>query len=176
LQRKPGVHCAATAAVLINGDTPVHDVHEILDFGHVNRAGPTGYGRFIFRVDSIPKDINIALPYLDGRPLAVLVGDNAIDQQMPASIIIYIEEDFPERTWDDAAENEIIHSYSPHAFKLSTGFGPRPEPTAMRAPVVSKLQLALKAFNRRWVTAQIHAIRKQGLSTRLQILKRKLGL
>ena len=176
LQRKPDMHCAATAAVLLNGDAPVHDVHELLDFGHVNRAGPTGYGRFIFRVGSIPKDINIALPYLDGRPLAVLVGDNAIDQQLPASILIYVQQDFPERTWDDAAENEIIHAYSPHAFKLSTGFGPRPEPTAMRAPVVSKMQLALKAFNRRWVTAQIRAIRKQGLSARLQVLKRKLGL
>lgn len=176
LQRKPDVHCAATAAVLLNGDAPVHDVHEILDFGHVNRAGPTGYGRFIFRVGAIPKDINIALPYLDGRPLAVLVGDNAIDQQLPASILIDVQQDFPGHTWDDAAENWIIRDYSPGAFKLVTGFGPRPEPTAMRALNVSKLQLALKAFNRRWVTAQIDAIRKQGLSARLQVLKRKLGL
>ena len=176
LQRKPEVHCAATAAVLINGDAPVHDVHEVLDFGHVNRAGPTGYGRFIFRVGAIPKDINIALPYLDGRPLAVLVGNKAIDQQLPASILIYVQQDFPVRTWDDAAENEIIHAYSPHAFKLSTGFGPRIEPTAMRALVASTLNLSLKVFNRRWVTAQIRAIRKQGLSARLQVLKRKLGL
>jgi hypothetical protein len=176
LQRKPDVQCAASAAVLLNGDVPVHDVHELLDFGHVNRAGPTGYGRFIFRVGAIPGDINVALPYLDGRPLAVLVGDNAIDQQLPASIMIYVQQDFPERTWDDAAENEIIHTYSPRAFKLSTGFGHRPVPTAMWVPAVSKLQLALKVFNRRWVTAQIQAISKQGLSVRLQILKRKLGL
>ena len=176
LQRKPDVHCAATAAVLLNGDMPVHDVHETLDFGHVNRVGPTGYGRFIFRVGAIPKDINIALPYLDGRPLAVLLGDNAIDQQLPASIMIYVEQDFPERSWDDAAENEIIRTYSPRAFKLSTGFGPRPVPTAMCVPAVSKLQLASKVFNRRWIAAQIHAIREQGLSARLQVLKRKLGL
>ncbi len=176
LQRKPIVHCAATAAVLLNGDAPVHDVHELIDFGHVNRMGPTGYGRFIFRLSSIPKDINIALPYLDGRPLAVLVGDNAIDQQLPASILINIQQDFPERVWDDAAENEIIQAYSPQAFKLATGFGPGPNPTAMPVPVVSKLWLALNVFNRRWVAAQIRAIRKQGLLARLQVLKGKLGL
>ena len=163
--------------VEINGrEAPVHDVHELIDFGHVNRAGPTGYGRFIFRLGSIPKDINIALPYLDGRSLAVLVGDNAIDQQLPASILINVQQDFPERVWDDAAENEIIHAYSPQAFKLATGFGPRPNPTAMPVPIVSKLRLALNVFNRRWIAAQIRAIRKQGLLARLQVLKGKLGL
>lgn len=176
LQRKPDVHCAATAAVLLNDDSPVHDIHEVIDFGHVNGAGPTGYGRFIFRVGAIPKDISIALPYLDGRPLAVLAGDNTIDQQLPASILIDVKQGFPDRTWDDAAENEIIRDYSPGAFKLATGFGPRPVAAAMWAPAISKLQLARKVLNRRWVTAQIQAIRKQGLSARLQTLKRKLGL
>jgi hypothetical protein len=180
LQRKPEVHCAATAALVFNGDAPV-EIHECLDFGHVNSARPNGYGRFIFRVSAIPKDINIALPYLDGRPLAVLAGDNAIDQQLPASITIYATQDFPERTGDDAAENEIIYAYSPHAFKPSTGFGPRPQPTAIptaipTAPVIGKLKLALNAFVHRWVISQIRAIRTQGFSGRLQVLKRKLGL
>lgn len=176
LQRKPDVHCAATAAVLLNGDAPVHDVHELLDFGHVNRAGPTGYGRFIFRIGAISKDINIALTHLDGRPLAVLVGDKLIDQQLPASILICVRQDFPEPTWDDTAENEIIRDYSPSAFKLATGFGPRSVTTAMWKPTISKLQLILKAFNRRWITAQIRAIHRQGFSARVQVLKRKLGL
>lgn len=176
LQRKPDVHCAATAAVLLNGDAPVHDVHEVLDFGHVNRAGPTGYGRFIFRVGAIPGDINIALPYLHGRPLAVLVGDNAIEQQLPATILIYVQNEFPERTWDDAAENEIIYAYSPSVMNIQTGFGPRPEPKTMRVHAISNLQVPQKVFNLRWVTAQIQAIRKQGLPARLQVLRRKLGI
>lgn len=176
LQRKPDLHCAATAAVLLNGDAPVHDVHELIDFGHVNLTAPTGYGRFILRVSAIPQDINTALEYLDGRPLAVLVGDNFIEQQLPASILIDVQEAFPGSTFDDVAESEIIYTYSPKAFKLATGFGPRPNPTAMLVPVVSKLRLALNVFNRRWVVAQIRAIRKQGLSARLQVLKRKLGL
>jgi hypothetical protein len=175
-QRQPELHCAATAAILLNGDAPVHGVHELIDFGHVNRAAPTGYGRFIFRASAIPNDIKIALEYLDGRPLAVLVGNHTIDQQLPASILIDVQEDFPASSFDDAAENEIIYTFTPQAFKLATGFGPRPNPTAMLAPVVSKLRLALNVFNRRWVAAQIRAIRNQGFSARLKVLKRKLGL
>jgi hypothetical protein len=178
LQRDSGVNCAATAAVLIDGDTPVHSVHELIDFGHVDRKRPPGYGRFIFRMATIPQDIGIALPYLDGRPLAVLAGGNAIAQQLPATITIYADCEFPDRTWDEAAENEVIRDYSPGAFKLSTGFGPRPHLhfPSVAAVLPSKLQLARKFLNRRWVRAQIEAIRKQGLSARIQVFQRKLGL
>lgn len=179
LQRAPDIHCAATAAVLVDGDAPVHSVHELIDFGHVDRAGPPGYGRFIFRKAAIPNDIGIALPYLDGRPLAVLVGSHAIDQQLSASITIDVQQEFPERTWDEAAENEVIRDYSPGAFKLATGFGPRPlsvMPAVQGAPIMTTLQFTRRLFNRRWVRAQIEAIRKQGLSMRMQVFKRKLGL
>jgi hypothetical protein len=104
------------------------------------------------------------------------VGNHTIDQQLPASILIDVQGDFPGSTFDDAAENEIIYTFSPQAFKLAKGFGPRPNPTTMLVPVVSKLRLALNVFDRRWLVAQIRAIRKQGLSARLQVLKRKLGL
>lgn len=174
LQRDPDVHCAATAAVLVDGDAPVHSVHELIDFGHVDRAAPPGYGRFIFRMATIPPDINIALPYLDGRPLAVLAGGNPIDQQLPASICINVQTEFPPRTWDEAAENEVIYDYCPGAFKLATGFGPRP---LTGLPVsATKLQFARRLLNRRWIKAQIQAIRKQGLPARMQVFKRKLGL
>jgi hypothetical protein len=180
LQRDPDVQCAATAAVLIDGDAPVHSVHELIDFGHVDRNAPPGYGRFIFRMAAIPQDIGIALPYLDGRPLAVLAGGNAIDQQLPASIVINVSQEFPERTWDEAAENEVIRDYSPDAFKLATGFGPRPlaalPPAMTVVPTMTKLQFARRLLNRRWVREQTEAIRKQGLSVRMQVFKRKLGL
>jgi hypothetical protein len=181
LQRNPDIHCAATAAVLLNGDAPVHSVHELIDFGHVDRAGPPGYGRFIFRMAAVPSDIATALPYLDGRPLAVLVGGNAIDQQLSASITIDLRQEFPERTWDERAENEIIRDYSPGAFNLATGFGPRPLPPSgpvqiQGEQVMTTLQFVSRLFNRRWVRAQLEAIRKQGLSMRMQVFKRKLGL
>jgi hypothetical protein len=172
LQRKPDVGCAATAAILINGSLPIHDVHELIDFNHVNPAGPTGYGRFIFRLSSLHEDINIALSFLHRRPLAVLAGDKAIDQQLPASILIYLDHDFLGRTSDEAAESEIIYAYCPHATKLSTGFGPRPQlqpqPLIVHNPV--------EFFTFRWVVAQIRALHHQGLSARLKALKRKLNL
>ncbi len=176
MQRDADISCAATAAVIFDGDVPVHSVHELIDFGHVDRKGPPGYGRFIFRMSTIPQDIGIALPYLDGRPLAVLAGGNAIDQQLPATINIYADCEFPERTWNEASENEIIRDYSPGAFKLSTGFGPRPLTVQPPAPTMAVLQLARRLFNRRWVSAQVVAIKKQGLSARMQVFKRKLGL
>jgi hypothetical protein len=177
LQRKPDVDCASTAAILINGGLPVHNVHELIDFGHVNPAGPTGYGRFIFRLSSLPKDINIALTFLHGNPLAVLVGNKVIDQQLQASILIDLDHCLPQGTFNQAEEYEIIHSYSPLALEISTGFGPRPvNSTAMQAPTDGSLKLFLKVFNPQWVIAQIRAIRKEGLSARLKVLKRKLGL
>lgn len=180
LQRDPYVDCAATAAILIDGDSPVHAAHEIIDFGHVNRAGPPGYGRFIFRMAGISSDIHIALPYLDGRPLAVLVGEKIIDQQLPATVSIDLATEFPPRMWDEAAENEVIRGYSPDAFRLATGFGPRPQPHHAAAVAggadMSITQFGRKLFNRRWVGVQVEAIRKQGLAKRMQVFRRKLGL
>ncbi|MES2832652.1 MAG: glycosyltransferase family 1 protein [Pseudomonadota bacterium] len=181
LQRDPYVDCAATAVILIDGDAPVHAVHELIDFGHVDRAGPPGYGRFIFRMAGIPDDIHIALPYLDGRPLAVLAGGKTIDQQLPATVTIDLATEFPARTWDEAAENEVIRSFSPDAFKLATGFGPRPQ---IRCAAHAQGgtgdmtigQFGRKLFNRRWVGVQVDAIRKQGLAKRMQVFRRKLGL
>lgn len=176
LQRDPSVHCAATAAVLIKGDAPVHNVHELIDFGQVNSEGPPGYGRFIFRVATIPFDFVIALPYLDGRPLAVMIGTRGIDQQLPASIVIDLEKSFPDRTWNDAAENEVIRDYNHKAFTLATGFGSRPFPSGVSAPSFGFLKLASFMANRRWITAQIRAINKYGWSARVQVLKQRLGL
>jgi hypothetical protein len=177
LQRDADVPSAATASVMLRGDAPVHDVHELIDFGHVNVEGPPGYGRFIIRTAAIPTDIHIALPYLDGRPMAVLSGGPSLAQQLPASIVIDVTQSFPERTWDDAAESEVIHDYSPRAMKLVSGFGPRPVPAAAWGPAaMGKLQKLGGMMNRRWVQAQITAIKKQGLSARLKVLKRKLAL
>lgn len=175
LQRDPDVHCAATAVVLLNGDMPLHSVHELINFGHVDGAEPVGYGRLIFRMAAIPNDINIALPYLDGRPLAVLAGDHVIDQQLPASICVDVQSEFPPRTWDEAAENDVIRDYSPGAFKLAAGFGPQPPPFHALA-TMTKQQFVHKLLNPRWVKAQIHAIRKQGLAARMRVFKQKFGL
>lgn len=177
LQRDPNIHCAATAVIFQKDNAPIHSVHEVIDFRYVDRAAPVGYGRFIFRVAAVPEDIGIALPYLDGRPLAVLRGDNAIAQQLAASVIIDTQTEFPDRTWDEAAENEIIGDYTPSAFSVSTGYGPRPRTLADSVharPSISALQLARRLLSRRWVKAQIQAVRDHGLRARFNVLKQKL--
>lgn len=177
LQRDPQIHCAATAALVFNGSSIVHSVSELIDFGHVDRSAPPGYGRFIFRISAIPHDIGIALPYLDGRPLAVLVGNGIISQQLPASITIDVQEEFPKRTWDEAAENHVIHDYSPGAFRLAKGFAFH-SPIHFSGEVTAssrKNELVRKFLNYRWIMAQIEAVRKQGIRARVKVLRSKSG-
>jgi hypothetical protein len=182
LQRDLAVNCAATAAILLNDGQPVRNVHECIDFGHVDRNGPPGYGRFIFRLAAIPADIDCALPYLDGRPLAVLVGSNAIDQQMQATITINLRQEFPERTWDEAAENAVIRAYSPAVFTVATGFGPprlppvhlppASAPPPSSEPVPTGGRKFLSPF---WIWKQLRAVQKEGLRARMKILKLNLN-
>lgn len=184
LVRSNETHCAATAAILTRGSAAVHGVHELIDFGHVNRDSPTGLGRFIFRLSSIPKDIEIALPYLDGRPLAVLIGGKKIDQQLAATIQIDLQHEFPERTWNDTAENEIIRDFDAGAFNLRFGFGPRPEkeiktqivPPPQNTQPITLLQLIGRLLNPYAIAAQIRAVRQFGLRNRFLAVKTRLGL
>jgi hypothetical protein len=178
LQRDPDVHCAATAAVLLAEGAPVHSVHELLDFGFVNPQGPTGYGRFIFRTAAIPHDISSALPHLHGRPLAVLLGNHALAQQMQASIRIYLQHEFPARTWDEAAETAIIRDYSIEALRLRFGFGPRPQRQAFEQPAVQTMSVGqvMRLFlSMRFVRAQVWALFNQGPRARWSVLRRKMG-
>jgi len=177
LQRSPDVCCASTAAVLLDGDAPVHSVHEFIDFGHINRKAPAGLGRFIFRMSSIPEDIGIALPYLDGRPLAVLIGNSPIEQQLPASIAIDVQQEFPEKTWNDMSEIEIIRDFSPKALEAAVGFGSYPVaavPVTSAAPM-TMLQLISRLVNPSAYLLQIRAIRSDGVMARMRMVKQRLG-
>lgn len=172
LQRDNSVQCAATAAILNSGAETIHSVSELIDFGHVDKANPPGYGRFIFRVAGLAKDLNIALPYLHGRPLAVLRGNNPIDQQLPATISIDLSEEFPVRTWDDTSENELIRSFSPRALVPAVGTMPV-SPAVQLLPVArhSRIGLLMSGF---WWQAQYQALRRHGVKARLLAMKKKL--
>ena len=76
LERNPDVNCVATAAILSQTAQPIHGIHERIDFREFNPVFPVGYARFIFRVSGLPKDLRLALPYLDKKTMAALVGDN----------------------------------------------------------------------------------------------------
>ncbi len=175
LQRDPMANCAATAAVLLDGESSLHGIHECIDFGHVDRNGPPGYGRFIFRVSAIDESIATALPYLDGRPLAVLRANNPIHQELPASIQIDVTQEFPERTWDEVAENHVIRDYSPGAFAVATGFASTSRKVAPLGQL-SKGQFVRLLFRPGWVMTQLREIRTHGLLARLRVLKQVLSL
>ncbi|MEC5398161.1 glycosyltransferase family protein [Uliginosibacterium sp. H1] len=183
LQRDSSIAVAATAALLSSDRPSIHEVHELLDFGHVNRAGPTGYGRFIFRGSVVRGDIDLALPYLDGRPLAVLVGRETIFQHAAASITIDIRQEYPERTWDDEAESAVIRDYCGGLPAIAPGFNARLSSAEIQMVAasaasagMSKAQFVKRLFNYRWVRVQLNAVRQQGLSARLGVLRRKLVL
>lgn len=153
LERNELINCAATAALILDGDVPIHSVSDLLDFGHFDRKNPTGYGRFIFRTAGIPHDTNIALPYLDGRPLAILIANSPIDQQLPASIKINIKHEFVEQNFDDANENEIIKNYNKSNLRIFTGHGPLLQnyaPSALPHTQPKKKRLIEKLLKKRW--------------------------
>ncbi|KJH87152.1 hypothetical protein UG46_08215 [Pseudomonas fluorescens] len=175
LQQNPAINCTASAAILMNRDAPIHTVHELLDFGHVDPNGPPGYGRFMFRKASIPSDINIALPYLDGRPLATLIGENKIHHLLPATVTLNTQEVFPERNGDDAAETEIIRDFSPSALGISSGCSVLLSKSGTAVATLQNTSLGRLFLNPAWIRAQIHAVRVQGIRARLAVLKGKLA-
>jgi hypothetical protein len=174
LNRNLDASCAATAAIMRNGEI-VHAVNELLDFGHVDRLAPPGYGRFIFRTNKISGDAMKALKLLDGRPMAALIGKNQLLQQFQATIEIDIKNEFPLRTWDEAGENLIIKSYSPEVMNIFFGLNPKAIDGDYLPPKLSVRQFLLKFVSIFWLRGQFKALKREGLAKRLKVLKRKLG-
>lgn len=178
LARNPEQNCAATSAILIRKDQTVHDVHERIDFRQIDTSQPIGFARFIFRTAALPDDLIIALPYLDRKAMAVLVGDSGVLPEIPSTVLLFVEHEFPSGIWDEAQENEIISSFSPAAFKVSTGH-------EIILPLSSEAGLATLTEGlwrnmwkpkRLWHYAvlQIKLLRIYGLKTRFDAFKRKL--
>ena len=180
LARNPDRNCAATSVISKNGSQPIHGIHEKIDFRQFNTAAPIGYARFIFRVSALPKDLELALPYLDRKAMAVLVGEGVICQEIPSTVIIHVESEFPSGPWDEGQENELLSSYSPAVFTVSTGYEiivpPLSLSTTPAAKAVGVLLLIKQLLNRRWVVAQLQAVRKHGVAARLRVLEKKLGM
>lgn len=182
LQRDAAVQCAATAALLEEAGEPVHTVHELLDFGRENPRSPTGFGRFMFRLAGIPHDVAIAMRHLDGRPLGALVGSHRVAQQLPATVRIDTTRNFPgdaRNASAAAAETAVIRDFAPEALQLHFGYGPRPQRATFDPSPQATLtvaQLVRQFLDLRWLQAQYHALRRHGARSRLQVLRRKLGL
>lgn len=181
LVSNPDKHCAASSVILLRPNQPVHGIHERIDFRQLDPNTPIGYARFIFRLSTFPDDLNLALPYLDRKSMAILAGECVILPELPSTVLLHVEHEFPSGPWNEGQENELISSYCPSAFTVSTGheiilpalLAPVPAPS-FTSVAVSGLGLTIKLLNWRWVVAQTRLIRKHGLSTRIEALKRKL--
>lgn len=174
LNRNPDASCAATAAIIHNGEV-VHEINELLDFGHVDRLGPPGCGRFIFKLNKVSGDASRVLRTLDGRPLAALIGTNQLFQQFQATIEIDIHKEFPLRIWNEFGENLILKTTFPESMNIFFGINPQPAEGAYQAPKLTLYKLWLKFFNVFWIRAQLKALKREGLARRLKVLKRKLS-
>lgn len=175
LIRNPGANCAATAAILKHTVLPVHGVHERIDFCEFTPASPIGYARFIFRVSALPNDLNLALPYLDRKAMAALVGDHIITQEIPSTVTIEVTNEFPSGPWNEGQENELISSFCPSAFALSTGHEIiLPQPATPRPSAGYMIDKIIKRLNWNWILAQVSSLRRDGLLARITALKSKI--
>lgn len=167
LARNPSTACAATAVMLKNREV-ISGNHETIDFRQLNQLFPIGYGRFIFRLSTLENDIDLALPYLDRKTMAVLIGENTLCQEIPATLLINVDIPFPTDNWDEGQENELISSYCPTVFSVLSGH-------EIKLPHLSHPHINLRGADKyiKWIINQIHRLRKQGLVARLYVMKQK---
>lgn len=130
LRRNPEQACAATAATLKGTGEPSKQVHDKIDFWQFDGMGrigfdsteAIGFARFMFRLSALPADFEIALPYLDRFALAALIGPAELECELPATVVIDTQEEFPCQPFDAAAaaqEIAVIRDYCPEAWPLS---------------------------------------------------------
>ena len=178
LMRNPDRNCVATAAIMKKGDAPVHNVHEHLEFGYHDVDAPIGFGRLIFRVAGLATDLALALPYLHLKPLAALVGENKIHQEIPSTIVIDLEAAYPKGNWHQMQENELLGDFAPSVFAVYRGFV-RDLPSLAPRAVLQPSTVPYSRFSRRWILYQMGALRKMGPTARIRHLgtkvARKLG-
>ncbi|KAI3598613.1 hypothetical protein D8I24_5559 [Cupriavidus necator H850] len=174
LMRNPVRDCVATAAIMKNGDAPVHGVHEHLEFGFHDANAPIGFGRFIFRLAGLAKDLGLALPYLHLKPLAALVGESKIYQEIPSTIVIDLQAPFPAGNWHQMQENELLGDYAPKSFTIYRGFI-RDLPSLAPRIVPQPPTIPYSRFSRRWVLYQIKALREMGPTARIKHLGSKVA-
>ena len=167
-------HCAATAAIIKNGEATVHTVSEQFEFGYLNDDAPIGYARLMFRRASLPADLNLALPYLHSKPLAALVGNHKIHQEIPSTVIIDLQAPFPTGKWNQAMENELLGDFCPEVFAVYRGYF-REMPSLAPRVVAVPPSVPYSRLSRRWLLYQIEALREQGVGERFNLLKKKIG-
>jgi hypothetical protein len=173
LLRNPQAPCTASAVLYRNGVEPVHAVGERIEFRQFSVQEPVGYARFLLRAARIGADRNLFLPYLDRKSLAVLCGGGAIVQEVPSTVIIQVEQQFPTGHWDEGQENELLSSFTPTVFAPHVGHAivlpPLSLPVAPPKPLPVKLPGAVN-----WLVFQKRMLERDGKRARLAAVLRRI--
>jgi len=167
------VGCASTVIHNLMGREVVQ-VHDLIDFGHVDANAPNGLGRFMFRRSTLPKNYETCLPFLDGRALACFYQKDRVRIHPLPSIKIDLETEYPPRTWNEAYENEVLREFDSQIFKIHTGFTQRADygPAVCPSTVFPELQRSKMKFHQK-IGREIRRIFSQG--RRLLALKKVCG-
>ncbi len=177
LMRNREKNCAATSSILIRNGMPVHQVHENIDFRQLDPLSPMGYARFIFRFTAFPGDLNLALRYLDRKAMAILVGEGGISFEIPSTVILYLDHEFPSGLWNEGQENELISSFCPTVFKIFNGsllsLPPLSSPPSFELGV---FRLGARLLSWHFLSTQVRLLREYGLTARIKVLKRKFRI
>ena len=156
------VGCASTVIHELKGREVVQ-VHDLIDFGHVDFKAPNGLGRFMFRRSVLPKNYETCLPFLDGRALACFYQKDRVRIHPLASIKVELQPEYPPRTWNEAYENEVLREFDPQIFKIHIGFTLRNDygPAVCPSTVFPELQRPKLKFHQK-IGREIRRIFSQG--------------
>lgn len=173
LARNPDAACAATAVIHQHGVQGVHGVQEAINFHQLRVEAPIGYARFMLRVAALEQDLQVFLPYLDRKSMAVLSGGGDIVQELPSTVLIQVASEYPSGPWDEGQENELIASFSPSVFTARTGHAIILPPLSLPTAAVGGMPVR-PSHRFGWLVFQSRLMRRDGALARLAALTRKI--
>lgn len=172
LLRNPQAPSVASAVLYRDGAAPVHAVGERIEFRQFSVQEPVGYARFLLRTSSLPADRNLFLPYLDRKSMAVLTGGATIVQEVPSTVLVHIDQQFPTGHWDEGQENELLTSFTPTVFAARTGHAIVLPPLSL--PMAPPKPLPVKPNHTfGWWIFQYRMLKRDGKRARLAALLRR---
>ncbi|APQ14495.1 hypothetical protein BJP27_13530 [Pseudomonas oryzihabitans] len=171
--RYPEASCFATSVIQSDGKSTIHHVDDRIDFRFFDESYPVGLARFAIRRAYVASDIELALPYLDRKALAAMIGNLEILQIAKSTVLINIHQNYLRKSWNEVMENELLADFCPGILKVRQGLIPDPLVPSEQPPLTS-ISLPFKRFSKRWYKYQLQALAQQGLLARAQLAVKKL--
>lgn len=169
----PESSCFATSVIQSNGKSTIHHVDDKIDFRFFDESYPVGLSRFAIRKAHVGSDIKLALPYLDRKALAAMIGNLEIFQITKSTVLINVHQNYLRKSWNEVMENELLADFCPGILKVRHGLIPDPLVPSDQ-PALSPISLPFKRFSKRWYKYQLKALAQQGFFARAQVVVKKL--